>query len=77
MRSAMESGSDVRDLLARSSIISRKVEWPHWHPPLEMIERRPYLPRFMAGGPGIPLGQAPETMGKRSHLGAFGSSMTT
>jgi lipoprotein-anchoring transpeptidase ErfK/SrfK len=36
--------------------IDRKVEWPDWHPPAEMIARQPYLPRFMAGGPGNPLG---------------------
>jgi lipoprotein-anchoring transpeptidase ErfK/SrfK len=36
--------------------ISRKAEWPDWHPPSEMIARQPYLPRFMAGGPGNPLG---------------------
>jgi len=36
--------------------ISRKAEWPDWHPPTEMIARQPYLPRFMAGGPGNPLG---------------------
>lgn len=36
--------------------ITRKAEWPDWHPPAEMIERQPYLPRFMAGGPGNPLG---------------------
>jgi lipoprotein-anchoring transpeptidase ErfK/SrfK len=36
--------------------ISRKAEWPDWHPPPEMIDRQPYLPRFMAGGPGNPLG---------------------
>jgi lipoprotein-anchoring transpeptidase ErfK/SrfK len=36
--------------------ITRKTEWPDWHPPTEMIERQPYLPRFMAGGPGNPLG---------------------
>ncbi len=36
--------------------ITRKAEWPDWHPPTEMIERQPYLPRFMAGGPGNPLG---------------------
>jgi lipoprotein-anchoring transpeptidase ErfK/SrfK len=36
--------------------ISRKAEWPDWHPPAEMIARQPYLPRFMAGGPGNPLG---------------------
>jgi lipoprotein-anchoring transpeptidase ErfK/SrfK len=36
--------------------ISRKQEWPDWRPPPEMIKRQPYLPRFMAGGPGNPLG---------------------
>jgi lipoprotein-anchoring transpeptidase ErfK/SrfK len=36
--------------------ISRKAEWPDWIPPPEMIARQPYLPRFMAGGPGNPLG---------------------
>jgi lipoprotein-anchoring transpeptidase ErfK/SrfK len=36
--------------------ISRKAEWPDWHPPAEMVARQPYLPRFMAGGPGNPLG---------------------
>jgi lipoprotein-anchoring transpeptidase ErfK/SrfK len=36
--------------------ISRKSEWPDWTPPAEMIERQPYLPRFMAGGPGNPMG---------------------
>lgn len=36
--------------------ISRMKEWPDWYPPAEMIERQPYLPRMMAGGPGNPLG---------------------
>jgi lipoprotein-anchoring transpeptidase ErfK/SrfK len=36
--------------------VSKKAEWPDWTPPQEMIERQPYLPRFMAGGPGNPLG---------------------
>ena len=36
--------------------IERKSEWPDWTPPPEMIERQPYLPRWMAGGPGNPLG---------------------
>ncbi|MBR0794334.1 L,D-transpeptidase family protein [Bradyrhizobium jicamae] len=36
--------------------ITRKAEWPDWVPPPEMIARQPYLPRFMAGGPGNPLG---------------------
>ncbi|BAM92540.1 conserved exported hypothetical protein [Bradyrhizobium oligotrophicum S58] len=36
--------------------VTRKAEWPDWHPPAQMIARQPYLPRFMAGGPGNPLG---------------------
>ena len=36
--------------------ITRKQEWPDWTPPSEMIARQPYLPRFMAGGPGNPMG---------------------
>jgi lipoprotein-anchoring transpeptidase ErfK/SrfK len=36
--------------------IARKAEWPDWIPPQEMIARQPYLPRFVAGGPGNPLG---------------------
>jgi lipoprotein-anchoring transpeptidase ErfK/SrfK len=36
--------------------VTRKAEWPDWHPPSEMIERQPYLPRFMAGGDGNPMG---------------------
>ncbi|MDP1881766.1 MAG: L,D-transpeptidase [Bradyrhizobium sp.] len=36
--------------------ISKKAEWPDWTPPAEMIARQPYLPRFVAGGPGNPLG---------------------
>ncbi len=44
--------------------ISRKQEWPDWRPPPEMIERQPYLPRFMAGGPGNPLGPRAMYLGK-------------
>ena len=44
--------------------ISRMAEWPDWHPPAEMIERQPYLPRFMAGGPGNPLGARALYLGK-------------
>ncbi len=33
-----------------------QAEWPDWTPPAEMIQRQPYLPRFMAGGPGNPMG---------------------
>jgi len=67
--------------------ISRKAEWPDWHPPPEMIERQPYLPRFMAGGPGNPMGaramylgatiyrihgtNAPETIGQAVSSGCF------
>ncbi len=36
--------------------IERKAEWPDWTPPAEMIQRQPYLPRFVAGGPTNPLG---------------------
>src|SRR3954468_23657357 len=36
--------------------ITKKREWPDWTPPPEMIQRQPYLPRWMAGGPGNPLG---------------------
>ena len=67
--------------------ITRKAEWPDWHPPPEMIARQPYLPRFMAGGPGNPLGaramhlgntvyrihgtNAPETIGHAVSSGCF------
>jgi lipoprotein-anchoring transpeptidase ErfK/SrfK len=36
--------------------IERKAEWPDWTPPPEMIQRQPYLPRFVAGGDGNPMG---------------------
>jgi lipoprotein-anchoring transpeptidase ErfK/SrfK len=67
--------------------ITRKAEWPDWLPPSEMIARQPYLPRFMAGGPGNPLGaramylgntvyrihgtNAPETIGQAVSSGCF------
>jgi lipoprotein-anchoring transpeptidase ErfK/SrfK len=67
--------------------ITRKSEWPDWRPPPEMIDRQPYLPRFMAGGPGNPLGaramylgntvyrihgtNAPETIGQAVSSGCF------
>jgi lipoprotein-anchoring transpeptidase ErfK/SrfK len=67
--------------------ITVKQEWPDWHPPPEMIQRQPYLPRFMAGGPGNPLGaramhlgntvyrihgtNAPETIGHAVSSGCF------
>ena len=67
--------------------VEKKAEWPDWHPPQEMIERQPYLPRFMAGGPGNPLGaramylsgsvyrihgtNAPQTIGQRVSSGCI------
>jgi lipoprotein-anchoring transpeptidase ErfK/SrfK len=67
--------------------IERKSEWPDWIPPAEMLQRQPYLPRFMAGGPGNPLGaramylsgtvyrihgtNAPETIGKQVSSGCI------
>jgi lipoprotein-anchoring transpeptidase ErfK/SrfK len=67
--------------------ITRKAEWPDWTPPEEMLVRQPYLPRFMAGGPGNPLGaramylgntvyrihgtNAPETIGQAVSSGCF------
>ncbi|SDR64273.1 L,D-transpeptidase catalytic domain [Rhizobiales bacterium GAS113] len=67
--------------------IARKLEWPDWRPPPEMIERQPYLPRFMAGGKGNPLGaramylggtvyrihgtNQPETIGSAVSSGCF------
>jgi lipoprotein-anchoring transpeptidase ErfK/SrfK len=44
--------------------ISRMAEWPDWHPPSEMIDRQPYLPRFMAGGESNPLGARALYLGK-------------
>jgi lipoprotein-anchoring transpeptidase ErfK/SrfK len=67
--------------------ISRKQEWPDWTPPPQMLRRQPYLPRFMAGGPGNPLGaramhlgdtiyrihgtNAPETIGQQVSSGCI------
>ncbi len=36
--------------------IARRAEWPDWTPPEAMLERRPDLPHYMAGGIGNPLG---------------------
>jgi lipoprotein-anchoring transpeptidase ErfK/SrfK len=44
--------------------VTRMAEWPDWHPPAEMIERQPYLPRFMAGGESNPLGARALYLGK-------------
>ncbi len=87
---AMRYGIGVgRDGFTWSGIlkVTRKAEWPDWTPPPEMIERQPYLPRFMAGGPGNPMGaralylgttvyrihgtNAPETIGHAVSSGCF------
>jgi lipoprotein-anchoring transpeptidase ErfK/SrfK len=87
---AMRYGIGVgRDGFTWSGIqsITRKAEWPDWVPPPEMIQRQPYLPRHMAGGPGNPLGaramylggtvyrihgtNAPETIGTRVSSGCI------
>lgn len=39
-----------------TEVISRKQEWPDWHPPKEMISRDPRLPDKMTGGVRNPLG---------------------
>lgn len=36
--------------------VTAKREWPDWRPPKEMLERKPELPHYMAGGPENPLG---------------------
>jgi len=36
--------------------ITRKAEWPDWIPPSAMVARQPWIPRWVAGGPGNPLG---------------------
>jgi len=43
-------------LWAGTKQVTRKREWPDWTPPPEMIQRQPYLPRHMEGGPDNPLG---------------------
>jgi lipoprotein-anchoring transpeptidase ErfK/SrfK len=47
-----------------SERVTKMAEWPDWNPPEEMIERQPYLPRFMAGGDGNPLGARALYLGK-------------
>ncbi|OYU91472.1 MAG: L,D-transpeptidase [Bradyrhizobiaceae bacterium PARB1] len=52
---------------AGTETVTRKAEWPDWHPPAEMIRRQPYLPRFMAGGPGNPLGARAMYLGSSAY----------
>jgi lipoprotein-anchoring transpeptidase ErfK/SrfK len=41
---------------AGAKTVTRKAEWPDWRPPPQMLQRRPDLPRYMAGGPDNPMG---------------------
>lgn len=36
--------------------VSRKAEWPGWTPPSDMRRRQPWLPSYVPGGEGNPLG---------------------
>ena len=56
--------------------ISRKAEWPDWTPPPEMLLRRPDLPRYMAGGPGIRSAPAPSISAPRSTASTAPTSPT-
>ena len=67
--------------------VSAKREWPAWTPPVQMLRRRPDLPRHMAGGLDNPLGaralylgsslyrihgsNEPETIGQAVSSGCF------
>src|ERR1700747_2015355 len=47
--------------------VTDKREWPDWTPPGEMLQRRPDLPRHMAGGPDNPMGARAIYLGARPH----------
>ena len=67
--------------------VTMKREWPDWRPPSQMLQRRPDLPRYMAGGVENPLGaralylgsslyrihgsNEPETIGQAVSSGCF------
>ena len=67
--------------------VTDKKEWPAWTPPPQMLQRRPDLPRHMAGGIDNPLGaramylggtlyrihgsNEPETIGQAVSSGCF------
>src|SRR3977135_3029197 len=67
--------------------VSAKKEWPDWTPPVQMLARRPDLPRHMKGGIDNPLGaramylgsslyrihgsNEPETVGTAPSAGCF------
>ena len=72
---------------AGTTAVSMKKEWPDWTPPEQMLQRRPDLPRHMAGGMDNPLGaramylgsslyrihgsNEPETIGQAVSSGCF------
>jgi lipoprotein-anchoring transpeptidase ErfK/SrfK len=47
--------------------ITRKAEWPDWTPPPAMVARQPYLPRWIGGGPGNPLGARAMYLGRTDY----------
>jgi len=67
--------------------VTAKRQWPDWHPPADMLARRPDLPGHMVGGPDNPLGaralylgetlyrihgsNEPETIGTAASSGCF------
>jgi lipoprotein-anchoring transpeptidase ErfK/SrfK len=55
MRYGIGVGREGFEWSGTESIV-KKAEWPDWTPPAAMIVRQPYLPRWIGGGPGNPLG---------------------
>jgi lipoprotein-anchoring transpeptidase ErfK/SrfK len=86
-RCATASGSAATASNGRGCCASPASPNGRTGPPPEMIQRQPYLPRFMAGGPGNPMGaralylgntvyrihgtNAPETIGHAVSSGCF------
>lgn len=70
-----------------SETVSRIADWPDWHPPAEMRQREPHLPKKMTGGVRNPLGATaiylgstlyrihgtndPKSIGRASSSGCF------
>jgi len=55
LRYGIGVGREGFEWSGRETIV-RKAEWPDWIPPAAMVARQPYLPRWIGGGPGNPLG---------------------
>lgn len=49
-------GRDSRFTWSGTHTVTQMKEWPDWVPPPDMLKRQPYLPRYVKGGPGNPLG---------------------